>query len=80
MIRAQIPDLTSGLSSSTEEQKNEAGMKGRDPPEIPSSSDISREESQVGYTLSSKGRTNELMAGKTRFFFKPGADLGFTAS
>lgn len=73
MIRAHIPDLISGLISSMEEHKNKADMKGRGPSEIPSSFEISREESQVGYTLSSKGRTKELMAGKTRFSFKPGA-------
>lgn len=42
-------------------------------PGPPSSLEIPREESQAGYTLSNKGRTKELMAWKTRFFFKPGA-------
>lgn len=73
--RAQILDLISGPVSSMEEHKTKADMPGR----VHLRSQVllrSRgKKAREGYTLSSKGRTKELMAGKTIFFFKPGAKM-----
>lgn len=73
IIRAQIPDPITGPIPSTEEHMNKDRYDGEGSIAISRSFEISKEESQAGYPLSNKGRAKELVAGKTRFFFKPGA-------
>lgn len=56
-----------------EEHKNKGRLAGEGPSESQVLLRSLRKTAREGYTLSSKGRTRELRAGKTLFFFKPGA-------
>lgn len=69
VVIIQIPDLITAMK----EHKNKGRRAGEGPSEVPSSLEISREESQGGLHSLKQGKNQGTDGRKTRFFFQAGA-------